>query len=80
MTLCAAVIATLLVTGGVELNPGPVDNVMQVLCSGCDKNVSLELNVIRVVVGTITVVEMLSYKSRRVVNGTVRGCEFFKRN
>jgi len=38
MTLCAAVIATLLVTGGVELNPGPVDNVVKVLCSGCDKN------------------------------------------
>jgi hypothetical protein len=38
MALCAAVIATLLVIGGVELNPGPVDNVVQVLCSGCDKN------------------------------------------
>jgi len=38
MTLCAAVIATLLVIGGVELNPGPVDNVVKVLCSGCDKN------------------------------------------
>jgi hypothetical protein len=37
-TLCAAVIAALLVIGGVELNPGPVDNVVQVLCSGCDKN------------------------------------------
>jgi hypothetical protein len=23
---------------GVELNPGPVDNMVQVLCSGCDKN------------------------------------------
>ena len=38
MTLCAAVIATLLVIGGVELNPGPVDKVVQILCSGCDKN------------------------------------------
>jgi hypothetical protein len=38
MTLCAAVIATLLVTGGVELNPGPVNNIVQVSCSGCDKN------------------------------------------
>jgi hypothetical protein len=36
--LCAVVIATLLVIGGVELNPGPVDNVVQVLCSGCNKN------------------------------------------
>jgi len=38
MTLCAEVIATLLVIGGEELNPGPVDNVVKVLCSGCDKN------------------------------------------
>lgn len=38
MTMCAAVIATLLVIGGVELNPGPVENVVKVLCSGCDKN------------------------------------------
>jgi hypothetical protein len=38
MTLCAAVIATLLVLGVVELNQGPVDNVAQVLCSGCGKN------------------------------------------
>ena len=36
--LCAAVIAVLLVIGGVELNPGPVDNIVQVLCSGCDRN------------------------------------------
>ena len=28
--LCAAVIATLLMIGGVELNPGPVDNIVQV--------------------------------------------------
>jgi methionyl-tRNA synthetase len=38
MTLCVAVIATLLVIGGVELNPEPVDNNVKVLCSGCDKN------------------------------------------
>jgi hypothetical protein len=38
MTLCTAVITTLLVTGRVELNPGPVDNIVQVLCNGCDKN------------------------------------------
>ena len=36
--LCAAVIAVLLVIGVVELNPGPVDNIVQVLCSGCDRN------------------------------------------
>jgi hypothetical protein len=38
MILCAAVLATLLVIRGVELNPGPVDNIVQVLCSGCDRN------------------------------------------
>lgn len=38
MILCAAVLATLLVIGGVELNPGPVENIVQVLCSGCDRN------------------------------------------
>ena len=40
MILCAAVIATLLVIGGVELNPGPVDSIVQVLCSGCDRNLN----------------------------------------
>jgi hypothetical protein len=34
---CAAVIATLLIIGGVELNPGPVDNIVQVSCSGCNR-------------------------------------------
>jgi len=38
MILCAAVISTLLMIGGVELNPGPVDNIVQVLCSGCNRN------------------------------------------
>jgi hypothetical protein len=38
MVLCAAVLATLLVIGGVDLNPGPTDNIVQVLCSGCDRN------------------------------------------
>ena len=38
MILCGSVLATLLVIGGVELNPGPVDNIVQVLCSGCDRN------------------------------------------
>jgi predicted RNA-binding Zn-ribbon protein involved in translation (DUF1610 family) len=34
---CAAAIATLLLIGGFELNPGPENNFMQVLCSGCDR-------------------------------------------
>jgi hypothetical protein len=38
MILCAAVLATLLVIGGVELNPGPVESNVQVLCSGCERN------------------------------------------
>jgi len=38
MVLCAAVLATLLMIGGVELNPGPVENIVQILCSGCDRN------------------------------------------
>ena len=36
--LCAALLGTLLMIGGVELNPGPVDNIVQVLCGGCDRN------------------------------------------
>jgi hypothetical protein len=42
MILYAAVLATLLVSGGVELNPGPVDSIVQVLCSGFDKNLKSE--------------------------------------
>jgi len=38
MILCAAVLGTLLMTGGMQLNPGPVENIVQVLCSGCDRN------------------------------------------
>jgi hypothetical protein len=34
---CATAIATLLIIGGVELNPGPVDNIVQVSCSGCKR-------------------------------------------
>jgi hypothetical protein len=30
------VLASLLMTGGVEINAGPVYNIVQVLCSGCD--------------------------------------------
>jgi len=38
MILGAAVLATLLMIRGVELNPGPVDNIVQILCSSCDRN------------------------------------------
>jgi len=65
MILCAAVLANLLVIGGLELNPGPVDSIVQVLCSGCDRN-SRELNAIRVGVGIITTVEMLTFNVRHL--------------
>jgi len=35
--LSATVIATLLITGAVELNPGPDETSVQVLCNGCDR-------------------------------------------
>ena len=38
MILCEAVLANLLMIGGVEQNPGPVENIVQALCSGCDRN------------------------------------------
>jgi len=38
MILCAALLATLLMIGGVEQNPGPVENIVEVLCSGCNRN------------------------------------------
>jgi hypothetical protein len=41
MILCAAVLAFLLVIRGVKLNPGPVDNIVQILCSGCNRNIKL---------------------------------------
>ena len=36
--LCAAVITALLMIGGVEQNPGPVDNIVRVLCKVFDRN------------------------------------------
>ena len=41
MMLCAMVLVLLLMIGGVQLNPGPVDNIVQVLCSGCDRILKL---------------------------------------
>ena len=41
MILSATTLAVLLVTGGVEKNPGPgmeAEKIIQVLCSGCDRN------------------------------------------
>ena len=41
MILCAAVLATLLMIGGVELNLGPLENIVHVLCSGCERNLKV---------------------------------------
>jgi len=38
--MCAASLATYLVIGGKEQNPGPGmegENIMQILCSGCER-------------------------------------------
>ena len=42
--MCATTSTVLLVIGGVEKNPGPglgAEKIMQVLCSGCDRNLKL---------------------------------------
>ena len=39
--VCAAVLPTLLMIGGVELNPGTVDNIVHLLFSGCGRNLNL---------------------------------------
>jgi hypothetical protein len=38
MILCAAILENLLIIGGVQLNLGPVESIVQVLCSGCERN------------------------------------------
>ena len=38
MILCAAVLANLLMFGGVELNSGSVESIVQVLCCYCNRN------------------------------------------
>ena len=83
MILCAAVLATLLVIGGVELNSGPVENTVKILCSVCDRNLKLGI-VNRVDGGILTAEEMLSFKFARVENGTatdvdLRDSGFWKR-
>jgi len=48
LQVVVVVITNLLVIGGVELNPGPVENIVQVSCSGCNRN--LELGIVWLVV------------------------------
>jgi hypothetical protein len=60
MLLCAAVLTLLLVIGGVEQNPGPgveAENILHVLCSGCDRNLKSEHNATNVDAGFTTAVE-----------------------
>ena len=71
MILYAAVLATLLVIGGVELNPGPVENIVQVLCSGCDRNLKSGTQCESCGRWYHNSCGNVSFKLRRVVNGTV---------
>jgi len=52
-------LAVILVIGGVEKNPGPgveAENIVQVVCSGCDRNLKPELHVTCVDAGSVTAV------------------------
>ena len=69
--LCAAVITALLVIGGVEQNPGPADNIVRVLCNGCDRNLNRGLNVTLVDSGIIIAVATLRFKRQSVGSGSV---------
>jgi hypothetical protein len=74
MILCATtLVAVILVIGGVEKNPGPgveAENIVQVVCSGCDRNLKPELHVTRVDAGSVTAVVMLKLKWRGAGNGS----------
>jgi hypothetical protein len=64
---CAVVIGTLLIIGGLQLNPGPVENIVQVSCSGCNRTFKVGNNATRVAGGTTAAVEMLNSKRPRVL-------------
>jgi hypothetical protein len=58
--LSSIVLAILSVIGGVEQNPGPgveAENAVQLVCTGCGRNLKSESNVNCVEVGIITAVE-----------------------
>jgi hypothetical protein len=85
MILCAAVLATLLVIGGVELNPGPVENIVQVLCSGYDRNLKSGTHCETCGRWYHNSCGNVKFNLRRVENGTAtdvdqRDSGFWKRN
>jgi hypothetical protein len=75
MLLCAVALTALLVIGGVEQNPGPgveVDNTLQVLCSGCERNLKLGTQCdVCVDAGSTTAVETSRSKWRTAGSGAV---------
>ena len=66
---CATLLASLLMIGGVELNPGPVDNIVQVLCGGCDRILKSGTQCESCAAGITTAVVISSFKLLRVGNG-----------
>ena len=74
MILCATTLAVLLVIDGLEKSPGPgvkAEKILQIIFSGCDRNLKSELNVTRVEAGSISTVITLKLKWWRAVNGSV---------
>ena len=68
--LCTAGITALLVIGGVEQNPGPVDNTVRVLCRGCDRNLKSGTQCTLVDSGITIAVVTLRFKQQSVENGS----------
>lgn len=65
LVLYAAALAVFLVIGVVEQNPGPsaeAESIMQVLCSGCDRNLKSGTQCDMCGHGCITAVETLRLK------------------
>jgi hypothetical protein len=74
--LCAAVLAVLLIIGGVEQNPGPGvegESFMQVMCNGCDRSLKSGTQCDNVDVGFITAAETVRLHWQTVGSGTVKG-------
>ena len=73
MILCAS-LAVLLVIGEVEKNPGSaveVEKCLQIVCSGCDRNLKSGTHCNTVDTGSNTHVVMLKLKWQRAENGSV---------
>jgi len=73
MILCAS-LAVLLVIGELEKNPGSgveVEKCLQIVCSGCDRNLKSGTHCNTVDTGSNTHVVMLKLKWQRAENGSV---------